>query len=1222
MQLLRRRQQPPHEESVAGGVWVEAVPRTPSAEDLAARAVAHSVNFRDLGTAMDLLPRQATLSIFGQLPFRLQAKVAWTALRRQQPEPIVAGEGAARGVARTDTWRRAGAIADPDVIGYLKLYKILLERSKLRLRCAFRLFADPGNLPALIHCIHGKDRTGLVAMMLLMLCGADRQTVVRDYAQSEALLRESRERRELLGLDHYLTTDQVIAAAARVMEATLDHVDARYGGVAGYLSHIGLSRAEVAAIRENLAGSHEALVARQGEEDGENKQCALRAGPRAIGAQDAQLVAAWRFLTATQLESPEGSLFHPHMDLQQLLSLVMPILRPTGGGRPSVLARLLAASDPVPLVDAALLSRLLCVSLSEQLSPSFERAQHIASCALGSPTQAAAIAGQLQSLAAHAGRTGVAWRPPSLDDARVLCWTMQYRAARHAIVQDGAGPESAARMLAAAAGLLSLRPDQPGSHERLIGARELAHLAFPSSPVVRSAERDLGLPLAGGGPTPHLHGDLERARALGSDYWEAKLAQSLATDSLSNGRVERGGLTTPEEAQCLVAEADAALKRCKDVLPRSWFSAVLGQQGKIRAAVRAEAAGRPGGGQAALLQRFGGGRSGAPQLSAVCDCCGTFSLDIKLMVVVIKATEALTQSLVSGARGSTGLIIGFADGEECILLSAASCAADDFNATRGRLEALLPPPVAVVGIYTPGALETSKPWQHVALSADDGDATARVAACGGPAQRLPVQAVGGPAEQLLAARFVPVRLQADHVLEVSSDTPLRTAFDRLAEQLCGSAALYIAEVADRASSQAAAASQAGVASRGGGGSAAAAPRQQLVGGRGSAGELGGAWACPLELRAFQRLAPVGGTCSAPRAELQPASGSVQYSALHLDVLCYAPKQQPLAEVVERLVKPAARRQLAAMAAEAEDAAAAGRGPSPLRAMHFWPPGAAHHVTVVYPLPTPASDAEEAALAGRRAALHALLGLPPNRPLLRVAHAAALDGAPDSGAGSGRLADVHEGLPPSGVGGSVHLVHGSYDYYHYMQDGTNDNGWGCAYRSLQTIWSWYRRQALTTKPVPSHREIQKALVAASQRPPSFLGSRDWIGALELGCLVEALLHGGAEGAAYRIINVASGADIPSHARELAHHFDTQGAPVMIGGGVLAYTLLGVDFNERTGDCAFLILDPHYTGGEDLKKIRAGGWVAWRRLGDKSAGGSELFRADAFYNFMCPTPPNTC
>ena len=41
---------------------------------------------------------------------------------------------------------------------------------------------------------------------------------------------------------------------------------------------------------------------------------------------------------------------------------------------------------------------------------------------------------------------------------------------------------------------------------------------------------------------------------------------------------------------------------------------------------------------------------------------------------------------------------------------------------------------------------------------------------------------------------------------------------------------------------------------------------------------------------------------------------------------------------------------------------------------------------------------------------------------------------------------------------------------------------------------------------------------------------------------------------------------------------------IGGGVLAHTILGVDFNDVTGDIKFLILDPHYTGGEDLKTIQ--------------------------------------
>ena len=45
----------------------------------------------------------------------------------------------------------------------------------------------------------------------------------------------------------------------------------------------------------------------------------------------------------------------------------------------------------------------------------------------------------------------------------------------------------------------------------------------------------------------------------------------------------------------------------------------------------------------------------------------------------------------------------------------------------------------------------------------------------------------------------------------------------------------------------------------------------------------------------------------------------------------------------------------------------------------------------------------------------------------------------------------------------------------VQGKFNDSGWGCAYRSLQTICSWFRHQHFTSKPIPSHREVQQVLV---------------------------------------------------------------------------------------------------------------------------------------------------
>lgn len=43
-------------------------------------------------------------------------------------------------------------------------------QSKPAFAAALRLFKEEKNYPVLVHCIHGKDRTGLIIMLLLLLC--------------------------------------------------------------------------------------------------------------------------------------------------------------------------------------------------------------------------------------------------------------------------------------------------------------------------------------------------------------------------------------------------------------------------------------------------------------------------------------------------------------------------------------------------------------------------------------------------------------------------------------------------------------------------------------------------------------------------------------------------------------------------------------------------------------------------------------------------------------------------------------------------------------------------------------------------------------------------------------------------------------------------------------------------------------------------------------------
>ncbi|KAK4750701.1 hypothetical protein SAY87_004183 [Trapa incisa] len=334
---------------------------------------------------------------------------------------------------------------------------------------------------------------------------------------------------------------------------------------------------------------------------------------------------------------------------------------------------------------------------------------------------------------------------------------------------------------------------------------------------------------------------------------------------------------------------------------------------------------------------------------------------------------------------------------------------------------------------------------------------------------------------------------------------------------------------------------------------------------------------------------------------------------NLDVLCYARRDLPLIYALPKLVIPGLIDQLTAMWKILF--------PDLLTSHHqlhpyqFNPPGVLHPIMTIYELSYGENETKQVEV---RRSLHVRLGLPTDRPLLRISNA--LSFIEDSTGGSTRkkgpsiLSDVHVGIPHSGVSGGVaSLVQGSYEYHHYLQDGFDDSGWGCAYRSLQTIISWFRLQKYTSIDIPSHREIQQTLVEIGDKDPSFVGSHEWIGAIELSFVLDKLL-----GVTCKVINVRSGAELPEKCRELAMHFQTQGTPIMIGGGVLAYTLLGVDYNEVSGDCAFLILDPHYTGTADHKKIINGGWCGWKKAVDSK--GKNFFLHDKFYNLLLPQRPD--
>uniref|UniRef100_A0A915ENR0 Ufm1-specific protease n=1 Tax=Ditylenchus dipsaci TaxID=166011 RepID=A0A915ENR0_9BILA len=204
---------------------------------------------------------------------------------------------------------------------------------------------------------------------------------------------------------------------------------------------------------------------------------------------------------------------------------------------------------------------------------------------------------------------------------------------------------------------------------------------------------------------------------------------------------------------------------------------------------------------------------------------------------------------------------------------------------------------------------------------------------------------------------------------------------------------------------------------------------------------------------------------------------------------------------------------------------------------------------------------------------------------------------------GLLTNPHQSVKYPNRPQRIAIVSGKYQYHHYMQDNFDDSGWGCAYRSFQTVWSWFRLQHLTTLPIPTHRQLQQCLVDLKDKPAKFVGSTQWIGSMELSFCLETMM-----GVSSRILSSKSGAELSEHARAIIFHFENYGAPIMIGGGQLAQTILGIDYNVRSGETRFLVLDPHYTGSEDIDAVVKKGWCGWKP--------ASFWDKKAFYNLLLP------
>jgi protein-tyrosine phosphatase len=132
-------------------------------------------------------------------------------------------------------------------------YLVMLTTRQDAFREIFTSIAEAEGA-VLFHCFAGKDRTGLVAAMLLDLAGVPAEHIARDFSETDVQLasqyevwisQSAPERRAEM-------RDELRCPAERIL-GVLDFVETRWGGVESYLVDAGVAPADIDLLSARLA---------------------------------------------------------------------------------------------------------------------------------------------------------------------------------------------------------------------------------------------------------------------------------------------------------------------------------------------------------------------------------------------------------------------------------------------------------------------------------------------------------------------------------------------------------------------------------------------------------------------------------------------------------------------------------------------------------------------------------------------------------------------------------------------------------------------------------------------------------------------------------------------------------------------------------------------------------------------------------------------------------
>jgi protein-tyrosine phosphatase len=157
-----------------------------------------------------------------------------------------------RGESTTSLERPMGADGRADMA---RIYGMYLEVSSPSIRQIFAELSS-GATPAVFHCAAGKDRTGVVAALLLCAIGVTRDAVIADFMETEPVLGDIvayLQRRPAYADVVLRFPPGTMDVDPKFMIDFLDDVEWAYGGVSAWLTqHAGVPAESIAGLEQLL----------------------------------------------------------------------------------------------------------------------------------------------------------------------------------------------------------------------------------------------------------------------------------------------------------------------------------------------------------------------------------------------------------------------------------------------------------------------------------------------------------------------------------------------------------------------------------------------------------------------------------------------------------------------------------------------------------------------------------------------------------------------------------------------------------------------------------------------------------------------------------------------------------------------------------------------------------------------------------------------------------